>query len=268
MSIARKILMGSGGKKDSTYVDEVFSTYLYTGNNAARTINNGIDLADKGGLVWTKARTSSTYSENALTDTVRGVGQEIQSNSNAAQNFHAARVNAFNSDGYDIGTSQRYNNSGTDYVSWSFRKTEKFFDIVKFTGNSDSTQQVAHNLGTVPGCMMLKNISNTDGWSVYHRGTDTLTPQNEAMTLNSTNGVQGGSSYWNNTAPTSTHFTVGNGINDDGDEYIAYLFAGGKGSSDNAVDFDGSGDYLTIPDSTAWDIGTNYTAECLSLIHI
>jgi len=32
-----------------------------------------------------------------------------------------------------------------------------------------------------------------------------------------------------------------------------------------SVDFggvNGSGDYLSIPDSTAWDIGTNYTAEC------
>ena len=141
-----------------TYIEDVHSTYLYLGNGSSRSISNGIDLSGEGGLVWTKARTSTTYSENALTDTVRGVGQEIQSISIAAQNFHAARVNAFNSDGYDIGTSQRYNNSGTDYVSWSFRKTEKFFDIVKFTGNSDSTQQVAHNLGTVPGCMMLKNI--------------------------------------------------------------------------------------------------------------
>ena len=248
------VVSGAATKK---YIEDVHSTYLYLGNGSSRSISNGIDLSGEGGLVWTKARTSSTYSENALTDTVRGVGQEIQSNSNAAQNFNAARVNAFNSDGYDIGTSQRYNNSGTDYVSWSFRKTEKFFDIVKFTGNSDSTQQVAHNLGTVPGCMMLKNISNTDSWSVYHRGTDTLTPQNEAMILNSTNGVSSGSSYWNDTAPTSTHFTLGSGLNEDGEEYIVYLFAGSKGSSDNAVDFDGD-DYLSMPVSNSdFDFGAS-----------
>ena len=29
-----------------------------------------------------------------------------------------------------------------------------------------------------------------------------------------------------------------------------------------SVGFDGSGDYLTIADNAAWDIGTNYTAEC------
>ena len=63
-----------------TYIEDVHSTYLYLGDGSSRSISNGIDLSGSGGLVWTKARTSSTYSENALTDTVRGVGQEIQSN--------------------------------------------------------------------------------------------------------------------------------------------------------------------------------------------
>ena len=44
MSIARKVLMGSSGGKKSTYVDDVFSTYVYKGNGANRTITNNIDL--------------------------------------------------------------------------------------------------------------------------------------------------------------------------------------------------------------------------------
>jgi hypothetical protein len=35
------------------YVDDVFSTYLYTGNGATQAITNGIDLAGKGGMAWT-----------------------------------------------------------------------------------------------------------------------------------------------------------------------------------------------------------------------
>jgi len=34
----------------------VFSTYLYTGNWSTQTINNGIDLAGEGGIVWIKWR--------------------------------------------------------------------------------------------------------------------------------------------------------------------------------------------------------------------
>ena len=40
----------------------------------------------------------------------------------------------------------------------------------------------------------------------------------------------------------------------------------GNANAGNSVSFDGSGDYLSIPDSTAWDIGTNYTAECFFYI--
>ena len=38
------------------YVDDVFSQYLYEGNQSARSFDNGIDLSGKGGLVWIKNR--------------------------------------------------------------------------------------------------------------------------------------------------------------------------------------------------------------------
>ena len=40
--VSQNLLLTSGGKKDPTYVDDVFSTYLYKGNNAANTVNTGI----------------------------------------------------------------------------------------------------------------------------------------------------------------------------------------------------------------------------------
>ena len=87
MSIARKILMGSSGGKKSTYVDDVFSTYLYRGTatesgNTGQTITNGIDLAGDGGLVWMKVR--STSGRYALVDTVRGAGRMLATNENSA----------------------------------------------------------------------------------------------------------------------------------------------------------------------------------------
>lgn len=38
------------------YVEDVFSTYLYTGNGSTQTITNGIDLDGEGGMVWIKNR--------------------------------------------------------------------------------------------------------------------------------------------------------------------------------------------------------------------
>ena len=41
---------------DTETVEDVFSTYLYTGNGTTQTITNGIDLAGEGGMVWLKNR--------------------------------------------------------------------------------------------------------------------------------------------------------------------------------------------------------------------
>ena len=58
MTIERKVGMGIAGQPTGGAVNvaDVFSTYLYTGTDATHVINNGIDLAGEGGLVWTKAR--------------------------------------------------------------------------------------------------------------------------------------------------------------------------------------------------------------------
>ena len=53
MNPAIAIAIGGGGVVN-TYTDDVFSTYLYGGNGTSQSINNGIDLAGKGGMVWFK----------------------------------------------------------------------------------------------------------------------------------------------------------------------------------------------------------------------
>ena len=40
-------VVGAAAKK---YVDEVFSTYVYTGTGSSQSINNGIDLSGEGGM--------------------------------------------------------------------------------------------------------------------------------------------------------------------------------------------------------------------------
>ena len=38
----------------AAFVDGLFQTHLYEGNGSNQTITNGIDLSNKGGLVWIK----------------------------------------------------------------------------------------------------------------------------------------------------------------------------------------------------------------------
>ena len=82
-----------------------------------------------------------------------------------------------------------------------------FFDVVTYTGTG-SAQNISHNLGSVPGCIIIKNRSNTADWTVYHRGVDASSPEDYNLALNKTDARDDNVAYFNDTAPTSTVFTV------------------------------------------------------------
>ena len=53
MSLSKSLTAAAGNAAagDNLYVEDVFSTYLYTGNSSTQTITNGLDLAGEGGMV-------------------------------------------------------------------------------------------------------------------------------------------------------------------------------------------------------------------------
>jgi hypothetical protein len=227
MTSIKRSLMAAAGNAGGTlgYVEDVFSTYLYTGSGSTQTIANGIDLSGEGGMVWAKNRGSAV--QHVIADTLRGDGKVLNPSSTAASgSWGAGSFFAAASNGFSVGGSDTsYNASATDYASWTFRKAEKFFDVVTYTGNG-STQNIAHNLGSVPGCIIIKKFNGTAGWAVYHRSIGNT----EALFLNLIygTGTWVGSEWWNNTTPTSTQFSVGgnDAVNNSGGvTYVAYLFA-------------------------------------------
>jgi hypothetical protein len=224
---------GGGVAVVPNYIEDVMSTWLYTGNGSTQTITNGVDLSTKGGLVWIKSRDAGSH---FLYDTARGVNNYIRSDATSAQVTSANSLTAFNTTGFSIGNSL-FNNSAVNYASWTFRKQPKFFDVVTYTGTF-SNLAVNHNLGSVPGCIIVKSVSGPSIWSVYHRSLGAT----KYLRLNQTTGETTSSTPWNNTAPTSTQFTVGSDYDTNGvdETYIAYLFAhdaGGFGltGTDNVI---------------------------------
>jgi len=127
-----------GGAAERVFIEAVFSTWLYTGNGSTQTITNGIDLSTKGGLVWMKGRSGAT--DHALYDTTRGATKDLVSNSTAAETTQSTGLTAFNTTGFAIGTLAKINTNAATYVSWSFRKQPKFFDIVTFTAPGVGTE--------------------------------------------------------------------------------------------------------------------------------
>ena len=225
-SIKKLLQAAAGNAGESLYVEDVFSTYLYTGTGVAITIDNGIDLAGEGGLVWLKNR--GTVSNHSLHDTERTPSYQLSSNSTAAEDTLYGDLTSFNSDGFSLGTTGGGNNITGDIASWTFRKAEKFFDVVTYTGTG-SVQTIAHNLGVAPAIIITKKTSGTSNWAV--NDPSQVNPWSGALLLNSTNDFFTTSTVWNDTAPTDSVFTVGtaDATNVSGQTYVAYLFASDAG---------------------------------------
>jgi hypothetical protein len=220
------------------FIEEMFSTYIYTGNSSTQTITNGLNLSGDGGLVWIKPR-SGTYGvdNHILTDTVRGSNKNLYSNLTIAETTTTSRITAFNSNGFSLQSENGVNNSATNYVSWSFKEQSKFFDIVTYTGNG-TTQTINHSLGSVPGFVIFKRTNLTGDWPTWHRGSNAqfLLGGINGLFLNTVDAAiattaYGAASAIMNAAPTSTTLNLKipdydpSAVNASGQTYVAYLFA-------------------------------------------
>jgi len=216
--------------KATKFVFENLIAYRYyrltvAGTKALQEWRLGLGQAGKGGLTWVKYRAGTFGNGSYLYDTVRG-NASIQSNASSAEvypddrlTFHTNGFNALNTGGAAV------NASGYDYASWSFRQAPGFFDIVRYTGNQTAGRSINHNLGSVPGMIMVKDMSRGEGWMIYHRSRG----KNKWLQLNTTSAENPDSQgdMWGNVTPTSTNFYLGNSsnTNHNGDNYIAYIFA-------------------------------------------
>ena len=240
MSISRKITKGAGGGSGGsgeTYVDDVFSTYLYTGTAADQDIPNGVDLDGEGGLVWIKNR-SINGSPHTLYDTEQGVGYVLSSNDGNAHQTVTGYLTQFNADGFSLGDNTTFGNcpnrSGEDYASWTFRKAPKFFDVVTYVGDGVTGREIPHNLGVAPGMIIVKCSNASADWMVWHAESPASSQGEPYMgILNSSDPIN--NSYNRPRAQvyevTDANFkvlgTANNPIETNliGNEYVAYVFA-------------------------------------------
>ena len=230
----------AGNENTSKHIENIFSIDVYTGASGSLTVTNNVNLTGEGGLVWHKGRDIAEY--HNLFDTERGNGMILRtSTTNGSDGAFFGQ--AFTSTGWSLNTSDnQINSSSNDYVAWTFRKAPKFFDMVKYTGNGTAGRTISHNLGAVPGFMIVKRIdANGEPWYCYHRGPGAT----KYLKLNTTDNVTTSDEPWYNTEPTSTEVTVAqyNSVNGSGAEYILYLF-GHDTTSDGMIQcgtYNGSG---------------------------
>jgi hypothetical protein len=225
---------------DIDFPAEYFNTVLWTGNSTARDITTGhaTDFA------WLKVR--DTTGDHFLFDIIRGTNNYVRSNLTSAEGTLANTLTAFNSDGFSLGTANAVNASGETQVGWSWKangagvsntdgsitstvsaNTTSGFSIVQWTG-TQANGTIGHGLGVAPSMIIVKANAVKD-WMVGHDGIGWT----KYINLNTTGAASTASTVWQDTAPTSSVFSVGSSsdVNTSSTSMIAYCFADVKGFS-------------------------------------
>ena len=224
-----------------------FDTILYTGDGQSNRKITGLEF--KPGLVWLKQRAASGGGEigedHGWYDSVRGVTKRLKSNSSAAEDTSA--IGSFDDGGFTFATETYYNDNNDTFVGWFWKagdatvtnndgsitssvsaNTEAGFSIVSFTGNATSGATVGHGLNSKPKWFIIKERGNTNDWVVYHESLGSSSGNTNVQFLNLTNDIGGGfAGGYNNTAPTSSVFSLGNSTetNRSGGSFIAYCWS-------------------------------------------
>jgi len=225
---------------------DYFNTKLYTGNGSA---GNGITgVGFQPDFTWIKNRDGAYWHQTY--DAVRGASAgALYTNQTAAQDYMGGNgLASFNSDGFTVNTNDGCNGNGQDLVAWNWKangagsantagtinstvsvNTTAGFSIVSYTGNGTGGATVGHGLGVAPSMIIEKGRSVTDDWLIYHKSIGAT----KGLALNNTTAEAASTGYWNDTAPTSSLFTIGNNgkVNTNGGTHVAYCFAEKTGYS-------------------------------------
>ena len=231
-----------------TTVDDagsVYNTVLYTSTGSTMNITGAGFQPD---FTWIKARDENV--KHLWFDSVRGVTKYLQSNDSAVEVTAADTLTAFDSDGYTIGTSADLNNATELYVSWNWKlgttsgltggtitPTSYSFNATSGVGiyaynGTGATGTITHGLGAVPKFMLNKRYEEGEGaqeWKVY--GAQESMGATKFMVLDQQDIPSVRSDIWNDTAPTSTVFTIGSEISTSGVDFVQYVFAEVQGFS-------------------------------------
>ena len=230
-----------------------FRIKTYTGNGTNDTAITWDETHANMQPDWLWFKNRSAAQSHAIFDSVRGALKRLIINETGAEGTENTNLDSFDSNGFTVDNEAIVNGNGNNMVAWGWKgggsassnsngsitssvsaNTTAGFSIVTYTG-SGSNATVGHGLGSVPQVVIVKdrtnNVGNTN-WNVYHAG-NTSEPATDVLVLNSDSATSDSNIYWNDTAPTSSVFSLGTAgqVNDSSDNYVAYCLAEKQGYS-------------------------------------
>ena len=225
-----------------------FAATTYTGTGATQVVTNTVNgTAMQPDWVWQKSRSAAR--DHRLMDTNRGINLVVCSDLTQVE-YSGSILSSVNSNGFTLNTADQGNNNGETYVAWQWKanagtnvsntsgsitstvsaNTTAGFSVVTYTGTGVAAT-IGHGLNVAPSMVIVKQRNATADWVVKHAS---LSSNDAALILNNASASTVYSpSVWNNTAPTSTVFSIGtnSAINTNTNTYVAYVFAAVAGYS-------------------------------------
>ena len=221
-------------------------TWTGTGSSNALTLDGNSNLQPDWVMI---KQTSGTQQWNGY-DVIRGVQKYICWNTNAQEETQSQGLTAFGSDGFTVGSDDMVNGGSSTYVGYCWEaggsassnssgnitssvsaNTTAGFSVVTYSGNGSAGATVGHGLGSAANLLMVKKKSSSGQWVYGSTGLDSS--WDYFLFVDDTSAKGNGDNVFNDTAPTSSVFSIGNAgdTNASGQTYIAYCFAEKQGFS-------------------------------------
>ncbi len=214
----------------------------YTGNGTAGRVITMSNMNNVG-LAWLKLRSGAD--DHRLANTVTGGNRHLKSNATDVEATGTNVIQAFSGNTFTIGSDSSINGNGSTYVGWVWANdgtsgstntagsisaqvsanTTAGFSVVTYTGTG-ANATVGHGLGVAPSMIIVKNrtTETSEVWLVRH---SSLVGNDKYIILNRTDPEGSLTSAWNNTAPTSSVFSIGTlaDVNRSTNTYVAYCWS-------------------------------------------
>jgi hypothetical protein len=220
----------------------VMDATTYTGNGSAGRVITMSNMTNVG-LAWLKLRSGAD--DHRLANTVTGGNRHLKSNATDVEATGTNVIQAFSGNTFTIGSDSSINGNGSTYVGWVWANdgtsgstntagsisaqvsanTTAGFSVVTYTGTG-ANATVGHGLGVAPSMIIVKNrtTETSEVWLVRH---SSLVGNDKYIILNRTDPEGSLTSAWNNTAPTSSVFSIGTlaDVNRSTNTYVAYCWS-------------------------------------------
>ena len=269
-----------------------FRIKAYTGNSTNDTAYTWDETHANMQPDWLWFKNRSASQSHAVFDSVRGALKRLSPNEVGAEGTENTNLDSFDSNGFTVDNEAIVNGSGNNMVAWGWKAGTSFtndasatsvgtidssgstnqtagFSIVSWTGTG-SAGTVAHNLGNIPEWYVIKvRTGESNNWAVYHHKSN-ANPEQYALYLDGDSAATDDSGLANDTAPTSTVFSLtgSNYGNKNTYTYIGYFFNEVKGYS-KFGSYEGNGNadgpFIYLGFRPAWCMFRNTTGDKWSI---